>query len=252
MNKKISANKRSLGSIVSLVLVQFTAITCPFSIIFFDNIIIGFIVGIIPLICGVSLTFYLTRDSRSRKRYDSYVSSLQDTADILKDVERLKETEKLRDIERLGNAERIKDAKIIKNGKIIKDGCLKEYISQIKLISNNYDSEINQLLNDLIDVLQSMDNYLSHHQDKAEDIKIMAKYYIPEMIKHLKTYRHMKTSKFKSSHEEAIRLELIDAIKMIKDAFSTVLSEFYNNVALNVSASLEAIKASIKMKGLAK
>ena len=39
---------------------------------------------------------------------------------------------------------------------------------------------------------------------------------------------------------------------MITDAFSTVLSEFYDNMALNTSSSLEALKASIKMKGYVK
>ena len=39
---------------------------------------------------------------------------------------------------------------------------------------------------------------------------------------------------------------------MITAAFSTVLSEFYDNMALNTSSSLEALKASIKMKGYVK
>lgn len=138
------------------------------------------------------------------------------------------------------------------DAEIVKESLLKPYISDIKNANKNNDEEITNLLNNLVDVLQSMDNYIANHRDKEDDIKMMAEYYIPEMLSHLKTYKEMKTSKFKSKHEEPIRLELMDTIKMITDAFSTVLSEFYDNMALNVSSSLEALKASMKMKGYVK
>lgn len=139
------------------------------------------------------------------------------------------------------------------DAEIVKDSLLKPYITDVKKAKQNCsDEEIKKLLDSLIDVIQSMDNYITNHRDKEDDIKIMAEYYIPEMVSHLKTYREMCVSKFKSKHEEAIKIELMDTIKMITDAFSTVLSEFYDNMALNTSSSLEALKASIKMKGYVK
>lgn len=138
------------------------------------------------------------------------------------------------------------------DAEIVRESLLKPYITDVKNANQNSDKEINLLLNNLIDVLQSVDNYITNHRDKEDDIKIMAEYYIPEMLSHLKTYNEMSKSKFKSKHEEAIKLELMDTIKMITDAFSTVLSEFYDNMALNTSSSLEALKASIKMKGYVK
>lgn len=139
------------------------------------------------------------------------------------------------------------------DAEIVKDSLLKPYIADVKSANKtNNDEEIKNLLNELTDILQSMDSYISNHRDKEDDIKMMAEYYIPEMLNHLKTYQEMCSSKFKSKHEEAIKLELMDTIKMITDAFSTVLSEFYDNMALNTSSSLEALKASIKMKGYVK
>lgn len=139
------------------------------------------------------------------------------------------------------------------DAEIVKDSLLKPYIADVKSANRaNNDEEIKNLLNELTDILQSMDSYISNHRDKEDDIKMMAEYYIPEMLNHLKTYQEMCSSKFKSKHEEAIKLELMDTIKMITDAFSTVLSEFYDNMALNTSSSLEALKASIKMKGYVK
>lgn len=139
------------------------------------------------------------------------------------------------------------------DAEIIKDSLLKPYIADVKSANKtNNDEEIKNLLNKLTDILQSMDNYIANHRDKEGDIKMMAEYYIPEMLSHLKTYQEMCNSKFKSKHEEAVKYELIDTIKMIIDAFSTVLSEFYDNMALNTSSSLEALKASIKMKGYVK
>lgn len=139
------------------------------------------------------------------------------------------------------------------DAEIIKDSLLKPYIADVKSANRtNNDEEIKKLLNELTDILHSMDNYIANHRDKESDIKMMAEYYIPEMLSHLRTYQEMCSSKFKSKHEEAIKYELIDTIKMITDAFSTVLSEFYDNMALNTSSSLEALKASIKMKGYVK
>lgn len=139
------------------------------------------------------------------------------------------------------------------DAEIVKDSLLKPYIADVKSANRtNNDEEIKKMLNELTDILQSMDNYIANHRDKEDDIKMMAEYYIPEMLSHLRTYQEMCSSKFKSKHEEAIKLELMDTIKMITDAFSTVLSEFYDNMALNTSSSLEALKASIKMKGYVK
>lgn len=139
------------------------------------------------------------------------------------------------------------------DAEIVKDSLLKPYIADVKSAGkNNSDEEIKKLLNELTDILQSMDSYIANHRDKEDDIKMMAEYYIPEMLSHLKIYQEMCSSKFKSKHEEAIKHELMDTIKMITDAFSTVLSEFYDNMALNTSSSLEALKASIKMKGYVK
>lgn len=139
------------------------------------------------------------------------------------------------------------------DAEIVKESLLKPYINDVKSANEtNNDDEIKNLLNELIDILQNMDSYIANHRDKEDDIKMMAEYYIPEMLCHLKTYREMSSSKFKSKHEEAIKYELIDTLKMITSAFSTVLSEFYDNMALNTSSSLEALKASIKMKGYVK
>ena len=100
------------------------------------------------------------------------------------------------------------------DAEIVKDSLLKPYIADVKSAGkNNSDEEIKKLLNELTDILQSMDSYIANHRDKEE---------------------------------------LMDTIKMITDAFSTVLSEFYDNMALNTSSSLEALKASIKMKGYVK
>ncbi len=139
------------------------------------------------------------------------------------------------------------------DAEIVKDSLLKPYIADVKHANKTTnDEEIKNLLIELTDILQSMDNYIANHRDKEDDIKMMAEYYIPEMLNHLKTYQEMCSSKFKSKHEDAVKLELIDTIKMITDAFATVLSEFYDNMALNTSSSLEALKASIKMKGYVK
>ena len=49
-----------------------------------------------------------------------------------------------------------------------------------------------------------------------------------------------------------MKKELIETINIINNVFSTVLSEFYDSMALSVSSCLEAINQSIKLKGYVK
>ena len=92
------------------------------------------------------------------------------------------------------------------DAEIVKESLLKPYISDIKNANKNNDEEITNLLNNLVDVLQSMDNYIANHRDKEDDINMMAEYYILEMLNHLKTYQEMKTSYFKSRRPQTTRL----------------------------------------------
>ncbi len=134
------------------------------------------------------------------------------------------------------------------DAEIVTDSILNKYISDINEINKTVNNDIQNLLNELVVAMQNMNDYILNHRDKEEDIRIMAEYYIPEMIHNLKTYKEMATSNFKSQHEEEIKQSVMEAIKMITDAFNTVLSEFYDDMALNVSASLDALKTKIKLK----
>lgn len=49
-----------------------------------------------------------------------------------------------------------------------------------------------------------------------------------------------------------IKPEIIKTIGIINNAFSIILVEFYDNMVLSVSSSLEAVNQSIKLKGYIK
>ena len=87
--------------------------------------------------------------------------------------------------------------------------------------------------------------------NKEDDINIMAEYYIPEMLKHIKEYYKLKENGLSDDSQAQHKNDIIKTINVIYKAYETVLSEFHENAVLTVSSSLEALKASIKMKGLA-
>lgn len=128
---------------------------------------------------------------------------------------------------------------------------LSPYIKQIEECINMSDNEIKTYLADLLSVMNKMNDFICSHRDKEDDINIMAEYYIPEMIKHIKEYYSLKENGLAPSSQAQLKDDLIKTITIIQKAYETVLSEFHESAVLTVSSSLEALKADIKMKGLA-
>lgn len=144
------------------------------------------------------------------------------------------------------------DKTVIIEGEVIRDTFIQSYIKDINKLKIGLDSDIASALSSLTDVMKNMDSYIANHKNNEKDIKIMTEHYIPELIKHIKVYKEFPFGSYKSTHNEDIKGELLETINMITNAYSTVLSEFYDSMALSVSSSLDAIKASIKLKGYVK
>lgn len=141
---------------------------------------------------------------------------------------------------------------IIVEAEVVQDSFLDKYIKDIERIRRSYDDEINKELYSLIDVLVNLKKYLAEHREKEDDIKTLCDHYIPEMMEQLKRYKDIAGSSYQPENFKEARSDIINTIKLIREAFSTILSELYDNVILNISTSLDALKASIKLKGLAK
>ena len=145
----------------------------------------------------------------------------------------------------------VKDDPNIIEAEVIKETFVNEYISKIEN-ANVSNQEIKEALNRLVIILKDVDAYLVDHADKSNDFKLLCDYYIPEVLNNLDTYSSVAKSSLKTDSVETVKNDLLETINMITEAFKTILQEFYDNMLLNASASLEAIKANIKMKGFAK
>lgn len=141
---------------------------------------------------------------------------------------------------------------IIIEGEVVKDSFLQEYIKDINKAKLGIDSDVASALSSLTESLKQMDSYIANHKKNEKDIMMMTEHYIPELLKHIKVYKEFSLSGINSKHKEDIKFELLETINMVTKAYSSVLSEFYDSMALSVSSSLEAIKQSIKMKGYVK
>ncbi|MDE7170205.1 MAG: hypothetical protein K2N67_08410 [Mucispirillum sp.] len=142
---------------------------------------------------------------------------------------------------------------VIIEAEVIKDdSVMSDFIKRLKVYSEKCDEDISSSLKSLVKIMGDMEVYLTNHQNKTDDMKILCEYYIPELLSHLETYGELSESGFNKENVAAVKAELLETIRMVTGAFETILSEFYDDMVLNVSASLDALKASIKMKGLSK
>lgn len=144
------------------------------------------------------------------------------------------------------------DKTVIIEGEVIRDSFIQEYVKEINKLKIGLDSDIASSLSSLTEVMKNMDSYIENHKNNEKDIQMMTEHYIPELIKHIKVYKEFSSGSFKSNHKADIKQELLETITMITNAYTTVLSEFYDSMALSVSSSLDAIKSSIKLKGYVK
>lgn len=129
---------------------------------------------------------------------------------------------------------------------------LSSYMQELKQIKENLDDDIDNAINLLLDSMKNLDEYIKENTSKSNEIKIMADHYIAELIKNIKIYIKISEKSKNTAQKDKMKKELIETINIINNAFATVLSEFYDSVALSVSSCLEAINQSIKLKGYIK
>lgn len=129
---------------------------------------------------------------------------------------------------------------------------LSSYVQELKQIKENLDDDIDNAINLLLDSMKNLDEYIKENTSKSNEIKIMADHYIAELIKNIKIYIKISEKSKNTSQKDKMKKELIETINIINNVFSTILSEFYDSMALSVSSSLAAINQSIKLKGYIK
>lgn len=140
---------------------------------------------------------------------------------------------------------------VIIEAEIVKDTFIEDYIKNITNTKVE-DTDIKNALNGLVKILKEIDDFLVDHADKNKDIQLLCDYYIPELLKNINNYYSVSKSSIENKNTEEIKHDLLETTNMIIGVFSTIIKEFYDNMLLNTSASLDAIKANIKMKGYAK
>ncbi len=127
------------------------------------------------------------------------------------------------------------------------------YITYIQdTINKSSDNEINEKLNTLKDTITAVRNYLDSNSEHEDDIKLMTEYYVPELLEQITKFINIKSVSFMAKHGYKIKNDILETIDMVDTSFNTILSEIHDGQALSVSASLEALKAGMRMKGLGK
>ena len=120
------------------------------------------------------------------------------------------------------------------------------------IVDNCLDLDIKSKIEELIKVMKNMEQYISQNKRVDADINLFYEYYVPEIIKNTKTYSSLESDVFFNKHSSNMKEDLLEAINMVITAYNTILSECYDNIAMSVSSSLDALKAGLKLKGFSK
>ena len=139
------------------------------------------------------------------------------------------------------------------SNKISENSELSKYRKELCIIVDNCrDLDIKSKIEELIKVMKNMEQYISQNKRVDADINLFYEYYVPEIIKNTKTYSSLESDVFFNKHSSNMKEDLLEAINMVITAYNTILSECYDNIALSVSSSLDALKAGLKLKGFSK
>ena len=92
--------------------------------------------------------------------------------------------------------------------------------------------------------------WLKQHPDKEASVRRFSGYYLPTVLKLLRTYNEVEQHAGDSSVASGIQQEIGDILETIDKAFVTLHDGLLEDTALNVSAEISALETVLAQDGL--
>ena len=124
---------------------------------------------------------------------------------------------------------------------------LRELDTQIKEID---DEEIAQSARGIREKAQDIFEWVRSHPDAQDDVRRFCDYYMPTTLRLLQVYNEVEPHTASSEAAASVRTEVRGVLAPVNDAFANLLDSLLQDVALDVSAEADALKAVLSQEGL--
>lgn len=182
-------------------------------------------------------TYFILSD----KIYNDYVM-MQESYKKRKEEEDKKKKEQ--SIEK-DNTEESKYDNTIKRGE--------EYISQIQE-ANNYikDENMSLKLTKLEEILREIFKNIKKNPENISYVRKTIEHYLPMTIKLVNSYIELSNQSIQGDNIKNAKKEIEESIDLINKAFETLLNDLFEEVAMDISTDISALKTLFTQDGLTK
>ena len=182
-------------------------------------------------------TYFILSD----KIYNDYVM-MQESYKKRKEEEDKKKKEQ--SIEK-DNTEESKYDNTIKRGE--------EYISQIQE-ANNYikDENMSLKLTKLEEILREIFKNIKENPENISYVRKTIEHYLPMTIKLVNSYIELSNQSIQGDNIKNAKKEIEESIDLINKAFETLLNDLFEEVAMDISTDISALKTLFTQDGLTK
>ncbi|MCI7444473.1 MAG: 5-bromo-4-chloroindolyl phosphate hydrolysis family protein [Clostridium sp.] len=180
-------------------------------------------------------TYFILSD----KVYNDYVM-MQESYKKRKEEEEQKKKEQ--SIEK-DNTEESKYDNTIKRGE--------EYISQIQE-ANNYirDENMSLKLTKLEEILREIFKNIKENPENISYVRKTIEHYLPMTIKLVNSYIELSNQSIQGENIKNAKKEIEESIDLINKAFETLLNDLFEEVAMDISTDISALKTLFTQDGL--
>ena len=104
----------------------------------------------------------------------------------------------------------------------------------------------------LENISEKIFQYVEENPAKVEEIRRLKNYYLPTMLKLVRTYEKLEDSDVSGANQKKIRTEIEDTLDTMNTALETMYDDLYSAEAMDVSADISVLKTILAREGLVK
>ena len=147
------------------------------------------------------------------------------------------------------NIEKEEDTKESKHNDTIKRG--EEYISQIQAY-NNYikDENMSLKLTKLEEILREIFKNIKENPENISYVRKTIEHYLPMTIKLISSYIELSEQSIQGENIKNAKKEIEESIDLINKAFENLLNDLFEEVAMDISTDISALKTLFTQDGL--
>lgn len=134
---------------------------------------------------------------------------------------------------------------------IIQSG--KSYINQIKSANDAIPKEeISTKLDKLQNIVTQILNYVEKNPRKLSEVNKFVNHYLPMTLKLVNSYKELNSQPVQGENIKNAKNEIKKAIDSINDAFTKLLDDLFEEVAIDISTDISVLETLFTQEGLSK